>query len=65
MAHVAAQRAAGLPSVPSTLAEELATNPFLRWQAAGVITAATRFLKQPPANDAATFGAIRTWRDQI
>lgn len=59
------QRAANQPSVPSTLAEELATNPFLRWSAPDVITAATNFLGHAPANDAETFGAIRVWRDQI
>jgi len=63
--RVAAQRAAGEPSVPSTLAEELATNPFLRWQAPAVVAAAANFLKRPPANDAETFGAIRVWRDQL
>ena len=65
IAAVAAQRAAGQPSVPSTLAEELATNPFLRWSAPGVIAAATARLGHPPANDAETFGAIRVWRDSL
>jgi hydroxyacylglutathione hydrolase len=62
---VAARRAAGLASVPSTLAEELATNPFLRWSAPAVIAAATARLGHPPANDADTFGAIRLWRDSL
>lgn len=56
---------AGEPSVPSTLAEELATNPFLRWRAPAVIAAATRWLGHAPACDAETFGAIRLWRDSI
>jgi hydroxyacylglutathione hydrolase len=64
-ADVAELRAAGQPSVPSTLAEELATNPFLRWNAPGVIAAATARLGHPPANDAATFAAIRVWRDSL
>jgi hydroxyacylglutathione hydrolase len=62
---VAKLRAAGQPSVPSTLAEELATNPFLRWNAPGVIAAAAARLGHPPANDAATFAAIRVWRDSL
>jgi len=62
---VKCQRAARQPSVPSTLAEELATNPFLRWQAPGVIAAATAHLGHPPANDTETFSAIRIWRDQL
>lgn len=65
IARVAAQRAAGGPSVPSTLAEELATNPFLRWDAPAVRQAAAARLGRPPANDADTFGAIRVWRDSI
>jgi hydroxyacylglutathione hydrolase len=65
IASVAAQRAAGQPSVPSTLAEELATNPFLRWSAPGVIAAASARLGHRPANDADTFGAIRVWRDSL
>jgi hydroxyacylglutathione hydrolase len=64
-ARVAALRAAGKPSVPSTLAEEMATNPFLRWHTPGVIAAATRRLGQPPANNAETFAAIRIWRDTL
>lgn len=59
------QRAAHQPSVPSTMAEELATNPFLRWHAPGVITAAAKHLGHPPANATETFSAIRTWRDQL
>jgi len=65
IAAVAAQRATGQASVPSTMAEELATNPFLRWSAPGVIAAATARLGHHPANDAATFGAIRVWRDSL
>lgn len=65
IAAVAAQRAAGQPSVPSTLADELDTNPFLRWSAPGVIAAATGRLGHRPASDAETFGAIRIWRDSL
>lgn len=63
--QVAARRAAGQPSLPSTLAEELATNPFLRWHAAGVRAAAARRLGHPPSSDAETFAAIRLWRDAL
>ncbi|GAB1395173.1 hydroxyacylglutathione hydrolase [Rhodocyclaceae bacterium] len=65
MEAVQRQRNVQQPSVPSTLAEELATNPFLRWQAPGVIAAATAHLGRPPANDTETFSAIRIWRDQL
>jgi hydroxyacylglutathione hydrolase len=63
--HVARLRAAGRPSVPATLAEELATNPFLRWGAPAVRAAAAARLGHAPADDAATFAAIRAWRDSI
>ena len=42
IAKVAALRALGLPSVPSTLAEEKATNPFLRCTESAVIEAGLR-----------------------
>jgi hydroxyacylglutathione hydrolase len=58
-------RAAGQSSVPSTLAEELATNPFLRWDARAVIAAATARLGHPSMNHAETFAAIRLWRDTL
>ncbi len=64
-ARVAALRAAGQASVPSTLAEELDTNPFLRWRAPAVIAAATVRLGRPPSDDAETFAAMRTWRDTL
>jgi hydroxyacylglutathione hydrolase len=70
---VAAQRAAGLPSVPSTLGEEKATNPFLRCAEAAVIAAGMRHAGF--AENAATaaivpskteiFTAIRSWRNSF
>lgn len=56
--HVASQRARGEPSVPATLSEERATNPFLR---AREPTVAARF---PEAKDpAAVFAALRAAKD--
>lgn len=59
-------RAAGLPTVPSTLAEELATNPFLRSAAPEVISAARKHsgnaaLQEP----AAVFTAVREWKNNF
>lgn len=62
VAKVAALRAAGLPSVPSRLAEEKATNPFLRSGEPAVIAAA----RQHGASESsrtAIFAAIRAWRN--
>jgi hydroxyacylglutathione hydrolase len=62
VARVAAQRAAGLPSVPSTLAEEKATNPFLRCGEPAVVAAALAHgaVDRSPT---AVFAAIRSWRN--
>ena len=64
VARVGELRAAGLPSVPSTLAEEKATNPFLRCQEPAVIAAA---LGQGAAGcePVAVFAAIRGWRNNF
>ncbi|MEW6164557.1 MAG: hydroxyacylglutathione hydrolase [Pseudomonadota bacterium] len=58
-------RAADESTVPLTLAEELDTNPFLRWRAPAVVAAAAARLGHPPADDAETFAAIRQWRDSL
>lgn len=61
-ARVRRQRTAGVVTCPSTLAEERATNPFLRWDEPAVIEAAR-------AHGATTdcpvevFAAIRRWKD--
>ncbi|MBS1158696.1 MAG: Beta-lactamase-like protein [Proteobacteria bacterium] len=61
---VAARRAAGLPSVPSTLAEEKATNPFLRCGEAAVIAAALQ-QAAPDRSKTAIFAALRAWRNNF
>ncbi len=58
-----ATRARGLPTVPSTLAEELATNPFLRTGEPQVIAAAERFAGRQLTGHAAVFTALRRWKD--
>lgn len=58
---ITAARAAGRPTVPSTLAEELATNPFLRAGEASVKTA----LGMAGAGDADVFAEIRTRKDKF
>jgi len=63
-ARVAALRRAGLPSVPSTLAEELATNPFLRCRQPAVIAAARRH-GATDDSPVAVFAALRRWRNDF
>jgi len=61
----AALREKNIPTVPSTIGRELATNPFLRCSQPEVIAAATQRLGRPPANAAETFGAIREWKNSF
>lgn len=56
-----ARRAAGLPTVPGLLGEELSTNPFLRADEAS-LAAAVGMTGQPPAE---VFGAIRARKDSF
>jgi len=60
--RVARIRAAGLPSIPSTLREEKETNPFLRCEEPAVIAAA-RVHGAVDASPEAVFSAIRGWRN--
>ena len=57
-------RALGLPTVPSTLASELLTNPFLRTAEKGVIAAAERYRGEGLDSSEAVFTAIRNWKDR-
>jgi hydroxyacylglutathione hydrolase len=62
--EVARLRAAGKPTVPSALSEELATNPFLRWQAPEVLAAARKFSGKSTLQDPVeVFAAIREWKN--
>lgn len=56
---VAAARAAGRPTVPSTLSEELATNPFLRAAEPGIAA----HLDMAGADPVAVFARIRRMKD--
>lgn len=58
------RRAAGEPTLPSPLALELATNPFLRTSVPGVIAAAETFAGRPLDSPTAVFTALRLWKDE-
>lgn len=67
-AFCAAKRHRNLPTVPSTIHLELATNPFLRWDQPAVRAAAAARLKQdigPKPAPALVFGAIREWKNNF
>ncbi|MDD5248416.1 MAG: hydroxyacylglutathione hydrolase [Rhodocyclaceae bacterium] len=65
VADTAQLRAAGRPSVPSTLAVEAATNPFLRWDAPAVIAAAQAQLGRPATDPIEIFAAVREWKNRF
>jgi hydroxyacylglutathione hydrolase len=63
LADCSALRARDLPTLPSTLDEELATNPFLRVDAPDVRAAAASRQRGAASDPVATFAAIRAWKN--
>lgn len=57
-------RDAGEPTVPSTIAIERQTNPFLRWDIKGVRDAANR-QRQNDGSPAKVFAELRRWKDEF
>lgn len=60
-----ALREQGLPTLPSLLADELATNPFLRCSNAEVVAAAQNHAGSSSADPATVFGILRAWKDNF
>ena len=58
-----ALRERGLPTLPSTIGEERATNPFLRCDVPAVRRAAQTHTGCPLPTTAAAFAAVRSWKD--
>ena len=56
-------RAASQPTLPSTIAQEIATNPFLRCDTPGVRDAIAARLERAPADRLETFAELRRWKD--
>lgn len=59
-----ARRQRGEPTVPFTLDQERATNPFMRFDEAPVIRAAREWAGEPLEGPVAVFGAVRAWKDR-
>ena len=59
----AAAREAGRPTLPSTIGEELDTNPFLRCAAPEVVAAASKHAGRPLATPVEVFTAVREWKN--
>ena len=63
--HCETLRAANMPTVPSTIAEELRSNPFLRWREATIKASAEQAAGQILNDDLAVFTATRAWKDKF
>ena len=61
----AARRARGEPTVPSTIGEELATNPFLRCEEPQVKASAERHAGRMLADPVEVFAEIRRWKNDF
>jgi len=59
-----AARERGEPTVPSSIADELATNPFMRTDQPAVVAAAARWAGHALCDRDAVFRALRTWKDR-
>lgn len=58
-------RDAGRPTLPSTLGDEKATNPFLRCREPAVIESANKYLGARLADPVRVFAAIRDWKNKF
>ena len=61
----AAKRARGEPTVPSTIAEELETNPFLRCGEPEVVASAERHAGRRLGSEVEVFAQIREWKNRF
>jgi hydroxyacylglutathione hydrolase len=58
-------RDAGRPTLPTTLGEERATNPFLRCAEPAVVESANKYLGARVADPVRVFAAIRDWKNKF
>ena len=63
-ARAARLREAGKPTLPTTLGEEKATNPFLRCLEPAVVESANKYLGARLADPVRVFAAIREWKNR-
>lgn len=56
-------RSQDLPTLPTTMAQELATNPFMRVRERSVIQAAESYMGTELKEAEAVFGALREWKN--
>lgn len=60
-----AKRNRNEPTVPSTIASEIATNPFLRWDSPAVKASAERHAGHALNEPAAIFASLREWKNNF
>lgn len=65
IAEARATRQQGLPTVPSKLSLEKATNPFLRCHLPNVIQAAENYCLKSLQSGVDTFTIVRSWKDAL
>ena len=53
------------PSLPSTLEEEKATNPFLRCDSPEVIASVEKYAGKELRGEVEVFGHLRKWKDEF
>lgn len=63
--HAEQLRSQDLPTLPSTLELELATNPFLRCEDPAIREALAAAQRGPGASAEETFAALRSWKDSF
>ena len=64
-AECRALRAAGRPTLPSTIERERRINPFLRTSEPGVVAAVSKHSGARPTNAQECFAALRAWKDEF
>ena len=64
-AREAAKRARGEPTVPSTIGEERATNPFIRCAEPEVVASAERHAGRKLGGEVEVFAEIREWKNNF
>lgn len=65
IAEVEAMRAKDRPSLPSTIGEELATNPFLRCHVPAVARRAAERAGRENCDEVEVFASLRRWKDNF
>lgn len=63
--HISKLRQSGLPTLPSTLEQQLAVNPFLRCDQSSIKSAVEMHNSRPLNNEIAVFAGLRSWKDSF